>query len=399
VNPFIDRLLSAQARRPYRALGLALLVTVIFGFFASKLDLRTQYDALLPDDQPSVRELRRLEKRTSAAQTILVLLEGRDRAALRDLGDAVVPRLLSLGPDVISSAEDGPHEARAFLKPRSGLFLDQADLAQLAGEVDARWDYEVAKAGDLLLDDGAPPPPLPSEAEVKQMLAKEGKSLPTGRFPDGYYERPDGTALIVVARSPIAGGDLTRVRRALDEVHREVDAARAASPAFSAVHVAYAGDMPTGFTEYGVVLGDLLSVGATGLALVLAAVLLYFLRVRAVLMMGLTILVGLTWTFGLTQIVIGHLNVATAFLISIVGGNGSTSASSTSRATSRRGRGGRRPPRRWGRRCGRRGSPRSSRPSPPRRPTGRSSSPPPAPSATSASSRRAACSSAGRRRR
>jgi uncharacterized protein len=38
--------------------------------------------------------------------------------------------------------------------------------------------------------------------------------------------------------------------------------------------------------------------------------------------MAITIAVGLTWTFGLTQIVIGHLNVATAFLVSIVAGNG-----------------------------------------------------------------------------
>jgi uncharacterized membrane protein YdfJ with MMPL/SSD domain len=38
--------------------------------------------------------------------------------------------------------------------------------------------------------------------------------------------------------------------------------------------------------------------------------------------MAITIAVGLVWTFGLTQLVIGHLNVATAFLVSIVAGNG-----------------------------------------------------------------------------
>ena len=43
---------------------------------------------------------------------------------------------------------------------------------------------------------------------------------------------------------------------------------------------------------------------------------------RSIFVMAVTIAVGLTWTFGLTQVVIGHLNVATAFLVSIVAGNG-----------------------------------------------------------------------------
>jgi len=92
-------------------------------------------------------------------------------------------------------------------------------------------------------------------------------------------------------------------------------------PDFDPIRVSYAGDMPTGLAEYGVVKEDLLSVGATGLALVLGVVLLYFLRVRALIAMAVSIFAGLIWTFGLTQMTIGHLNVASAFLISIVAGN------------------------------------------------------------------------------
>jgi uncharacterized protein len=109
---------------------------------------------------------------------------------------------------------------------------------------------------------------------------------------------------------------------AVEGIRRAVERVRASRPELSAVSVSFAGDLPTGLREYGVVTSDLLSVGATGLALVLAAVVFYFLRARAVVVMAVTITVGLTWTFGLTQIVIGHLNVATAFLVSIVAGNG-----------------------------------------------------------------------------
>jgi len=317
----VSRLVDWQIRRPLVALGIALAITSVFAFFASKLTLRTRYDALLPEDAPSVQELHRVEQRSAASQTLLVVLEGQDRGALRRLGDALVPALLELGPAVISSAESGPHEARAFLSPRLGLYMDQAELEKLDRETQARWDYEVARATGSLLDDDEPPPPFAWSA-LEDRLHGASHDSTAVRFPEGYYERRDGTALVVVARSPIAGGDLARTGPALDRIHAAVEHAHAASPELARIAITYAGDLPTGFREYGVVSRDLLSVGATGIALVLAAVVLYFLRLRAVLVMAITIAVGLTWTFGLTEVVIGHLNVATAFLVSIVAGNG-----------------------------------------------------------------------------
>jgi predicted RND superfamily exporter protein len=316
----VERLVNLQLRRPLTVLAGVAIVTAAFALFASKLTLHTRYDALLPDDAPSVRELHRVERRASAAQTVLVVLEGHDRAALRRAGDATVPALLALGPAVISSAEDGPHEARAFLAPRAGLFLDRASLERLDRDTEARWDFEVTRETGLDLDDAAPPP-LDWHALEAQLRGGSG-AQGVDRFPDGYFERQDGTALVVVARSPIAGGDLPRTGAALEDIRRAVEQVRSSSPELAALSVTYAGDMPTGFREYGVITRDLLGVGATGIALVLAAVVLYFLRLRAVVVMAITIAVGLVWTFGLTQIVIGHLNVATAFLVSIVAGNG-----------------------------------------------------------------------------
>jgi predicted RND superfamily exporter protein len=316
----VERLLQWQVRRPAVALIAVLLVTVVFGAFASRLTLRTRFDALLPESAPSVQELHRVEQRASAAQTILVVLEGRDRGALRDLGDAIVPELLALGPTEVSSAEDGPHEARAFLGPRSGLFLSRPELDKLDRDTAARWDYEVMRASGFGLDDDAPPPLDWRAIEGRLRDPKDEPSV--ARYRDGYFERPNGTALVVVARSPIAGGDLPRMGAALEHARRAVERVRTSSPRYADVSVSYAGDLTTALAEYGVVTKDLLSVGATGLALVLAAVVFYFLRARAVLVMAITIAVGLLWTFGLTELVIGHLNVATAFLVSIVAGNG-----------------------------------------------------------------------------
>ena len=321
----IERLTDLQTRRPWAPLLFVAAVTAVMAAFAWRLELRTRYEALLPDHQPSVEELRRVEGRVSAAQHVLVLLEGEDAAALRAMGDALVPALLALGPDTISSAEDGAHEARRYLSPRAGLFVDVTDLEVLRRDVDARWDWEVAHESGFALDDGALPPPLDVKA-IEDRLTRAGEARAGARgaraWPDGYYQSEDGRALVVVARSPIAGGDLTRIGAALARVEGAVASVRASRPDFARVRVGYAGDMPTGYIEYGVIKDDLLGVGALGIGLVLLVVLLYFMRLRALFVMGVTIAVGLVWTFGVTQLAIGHLNIATGFLVSIVAGNG-----------------------------------------------------------------------------
>jgi predicted exporter len=329
----VDRLSDWQIRRPWAPIAFVAVVTVIFGAFASRLELRTQYDALLPENQPSVVELHRVQARTASAQTAMILLEGADRDALRAMGDALVPKLLALGPDVVSSAEDGTQEARAFLSPRAGMFLSIAELKQLREDVFARWDYEVAKEQDQLLDDNGPPVTIEDiEKRFRRKARAAGVEQGGGgsgageREGSGYYERKEGskngTGLVVVARSPIPGGDLQRTGPALAKIEAAVEGVRASRPELAGVHVGYAGDMPTGFITYDNVRNDLLSVGAMGIGLVLTAVLLYFMRLRALLVMGITIAAGLVWTLGLTQLVIGHLNVATGFLISIIAGNG-----------------------------------------------------------------------------
>ncbi len=312
----LARLVDLQVRRPFVPLAFVLAVTLFFGWHAAHLALRTQYEAFLPDSAPSVVELGRLHHRIDASQTLLVLLESDDREALHRMGDAVVRELRALGPGVVTNAADGTRAAREFVGPRSALFLSEAELGRIQAQVDERWDYEVQKADGFLLDEDAPPPPLPTVETIR------GESGIVDRFPSGYFENASGTALVVAAHSPVAAGDLPHVEHALGAMYAAVARAKAAAPERASIRVSYAGDMPTGLAEYHTVLKDLIHVGIAGVALVLLAVVFYFLRVRAVVVMAVTILVGLVWTFGLTQLVIGHLNMATAFLFSIVAGNG-----------------------------------------------------------------------------
>ncbi|HEY2509814.1 MAG TPA: MMPL family transporter [Polyangiaceae bacterium] len=320
-SQLIERLSQLQIRRPWVPLTFVALVTIVMGYFAAHLELRTRYDALLPDSQPSVIELHRIEARTAGAQTALILLQGPDRMNLRAMGDALIPALTAIGPDVVSSVEDGTQVARDFVSPRAGLFLTVPELEQLRDDVNARWDYEVAKETGELLDDNGPPVTI-DDLQKRFQKSEKKAGVQEDRDKSGYYENKEGTELVVILRSPIPGGELSKTGPALQKIKDVIETVRTSRPEFNPIHASYAGDMPTGFIEYDAIRNDLLSVGASGIALVLSAVLLYFMRIRALLVMGVSIAVGLIWTFGLTDLVIGHLNVATGFLVSIVAGNG-----------------------------------------------------------------------------
>jgi predicted RND superfamily exporter protein len=307
-----------------------MLLAGIGAWRASRLRLVTDFSDLLPQDQPSVIELGQVLARTRGLSNVFVVLEGPDGAALRRVADGLVPRLRALGGPYVESARSGVQEARRFLLPRAGLFLSEADLADLEQRLaeEERWAFRRGIGADL--DDGdqeRPPAPLRPE-EIERRLA--GRVGALSRYPDGYFQGqgPLGAAQVVVVKSAVAAGDLAGARATLDRVSAivsqalvDLDVAGAGAGA-GAIKVGYAGDLVTSTAEYDLVRRDVLAVGGLGVAAVLAVLLIFFRTPRALLALGATVGVGCAVTFGLTEVVLGHLNVATAFLFSIVAGNG-----------------------------------------------------------------------------
>jgi len=210
MGALMSRLADVEIRRPWASLLLVFGMSAFFAWRATHLELRTRYDQLLPDSQPSVVELRRVEKRVSNAQTAMIVLEGDDVVLRRELGDAIVSKLQGLGPSVVSSAADGVQGAAKFLRPRAGLFLDKADLEKLKSDVDARWDWEVSQTVGSTLDDEGAPPPLNREQFEMRFRHKFEAGVGAERMdPDtgGYYERKGGKALVIVAGSPAPAGE------------------------------------------------------------------------------------------------------------------------------------------------------------------------------------------------
>jgi uncharacterized protein len=315
---WFDRLLRFQTARPLTVLALAGVVTAASLVLAARLQLLTGFDSLLPQSRPSVTELHRVSARISALSTIFVVIEGQDPTGLRRAADALMPALTALGPPWVGDVEDGVQPVVKFLSPRAGLFTDLQKLEKLRDDVEARFAYEVGKktgASDL---DDTPPPPLNPET-VKNQLGVDSDL--EQRFPNGYYQSRDGKTVVVAIRCGVLSTDFVHGQEALMKVSDVV--ARVDPRKYDpAAKWGLSGDLAIGIAEYKLIVRDLTDIGIAGALLILGVVLLYYLRLRTVVAMTLTIGIGLAWTFGLTEILLGHLNMATGFLFTIIGGNG-----------------------------------------------------------------------------
>jgi predicted RND superfamily exporter protein len=321
---FVAWLAALQVRRPLIPLGVAAVLTLVALAAALRLEVLTGFKHLLPQDRPSVQELDRVAAKTTGVSTLFVVLQTTEGAAeppptdaLRRAADALVPAIEKIGPPWVGSVENGVHEAVKFLAPRAGLFAELPKLEKLQGDIDARFDYEVGKVTGSNLDDEPPP-----EVDPKKIQKDFGiESSDAERYPDGYYQSKDGRTVVVAIRSKVLGSDFENGTRAIQLVREAVERVNPAS--FDPrIHYGFAGDLQTGISEYTSINKDLTEVGYLGTALIAGIVFLYYLRLRTIFTMLLTIGIGVVWTFGITQVFIGHLNMATGFLFTIVIGNG-----------------------------------------------------------------------------
>jgi len=310
-----------QVRHPLAVLGCMGAITVVAVWLAFGLEVRTGFESLLPDDRPSVQELKRVAARTAGVSTLFVVLQGGQGtpvSALRKAADELVEEIGKIEPPWVGSVEDGVQEARRFLMPRAGLFADLPALEKVHHDLVERYEYEVAKAMDAVLDEDAAPPPVDRKTiEADLGITPETRT----RYPDGYYQSQDGHTVVVAVRSKVMSNDLELGTEAIRRIQEAVDRVNPAR-IDPGIEVAYSGDLETGVSEYRDVHRDLTTVGELGALLIIGVVFLYYLRMRAVLAMVLNIAVGVAWSFGLTRLTVGTLNVATGFLFTIVAGNG-----------------------------------------------------------------------------
>jgi hypothetical protein len=318
---FFARLTHVQLSRPWWVvLGVALSL-VPTGWLASRLSLHTSFSELLPDDKPSVVELRRSEQRLASSSTLTIVAESANTAALERFVDQLTPKLAALDPALVSSVDSGTRDVRAFFDRNQALYADLAKLREIHARLLEAYDLRVQRAAGLALDDEQSDDGLELGALDKELAESTQKARGQEPGKDGYYIGDAGGQLAaILVHTPLGGFDAgaRELRARVQTLLAQLEPSEFAPD----LRVGLTGDLITGVEAEEAVLRDLTHVGSWGVGLVLAVVFLYFLRWRVLVGMGLTILVGCVWSFAAAKLCVGYLNSATGFLVSIVAGNG-----------------------------------------------------------------------------
>jgi predicted RND superfamily exporter protein len=305
-------------RRVVPILIAHLLVTVgAVYLIAHQLPLYADFSYLLPQDGPAVRDLRRLEARLNAGDSVLVVLEAPTPDARAAAMTELAAGVAAIPTDLVSRVDGDDVELRAFVKAHRHLFIPLADLERASAALAERTKAAKLKANPLYIDLDSDPGGAHDRAQLDDLRARR-------RDAEAKLDRPlnvssDGKTATLQLLTAFRATDVDRgvaLIGALDEIRTRVTAAH------PGVAIGWAGPVVNSVAEHdGIFRGMILSSAITTLlvALVLA---LYFRSATLLCLLIGTLAIASVVAFGLAALTVGHLNAATAFLGAIIAGNG-----------------------------------------------------------------------------
>jgi predicted RND superfamily exporter protein len=299
-------------RRAHAVLAVAALVTVASALLASRLELRTNVAELLPSRDPAVVELERLSRSLDGTAVLQIAIESPDRDANLRFAGALAARLQTLPRDTVSSVLYDVRQERQFFRDRQWLYVPLEDLESvrdsIRGEIDRR-------KSPLYVDLEDHEPPL----KLVERLQKRSSKF--DQFPRGFFESTDGKLVVIVCRPP-GGLFAERAGEKLAGAARRLIADTQPTRFHPQMKVALTGDVISQLEERAALENDLVWATCVCVTLVCLVVVVFYGRFRALWFLGVPALIGVTVAFACAELAFGYLNASTAFLGSIVIGNG-----------------------------------------------------------------------------
>jgi predicted RND superfamily exporter protein len=301
---------------------LGTLLAFVGAYYSIQLykNLRTNIEELLPTSSRAVINLDEVQKRLRSIDNLGVLIFSKNTQASKRFVLDLVKKLDQAPKTEISSVEYRITQELKFFKDRQALFIDLPDLIRIRDYVRDRIDYEKSLYNPLNIfaEVYIPEPSL----DFNALRGKYSANLSTyDRFPDGFYATPDETKRAVLI---YLAGESSSIDKDQALKHTVADAIQSLNPTSYAsdLEIKYTGGVQDTIEEHDALIEDLELSTIIVMVVVTLAMWAFFRSARATFALVASLFMGTFWTFGLSYFAVGYLNANSAFLGSIVIGNG-----------------------------------------------------------------------------
>lgn len=296
---------------------VAAVLTLISGFFAAKLPIESDLRNLLPRTHPVVQNLEDVEERVGSIGSINVVVKGGTPEARHAFTEALAGEFEG---DPMLESIDYRLDTDFFLV-HALYYLSDEEFEDLEERFAAWQHYEVCTAApDICTEDPDPD----AEARLSKFIENK-KTEATDRvgFRD-YYESEEHQALVVLMSPNVPSSDFDFSVKITDTYRERVADLFATKGAWAGTDMDYniVGPYVAKADEHRAVARDVFRSGAVALAFVLVVLFSLFRSLRAVYTLVIPLLCGVAWSLGATYAVLGHLNLMTSLISSVVMGMG-----------------------------------------------------------------------------
>ncbi len=301
---------------------LGTLLACLGGYYSVQLykNLRTEIQELLPTTARSVVDLKEVSERLESIDNLAVLVFSKNTQASKRFVIDLSKRLESVPKSTIASIDYRIDRELKFFKARQALFLSLSDLIRVESYIRNRIDYEKELYNPLNIfrSEDLPEPKLDFFA-LKSKYS--GKTANYERLPDGFYATEDETKRVILVNMPGQSAGIENAYRLRNAVNHAIEELHPQSYAPD-IEIKYTGGVEDTIEEQSALVADLeLSTVIVSIVVTLG-MLAFYRNIRATLALVTSLFMGTLWTFGISYFVVGYLNANSAFLGSIVIGNG-----------------------------------------------------------------------------
>lgn len=323
VAPWAHRYASFCRRHRSWLLGASLLWLLGTLAVAVRLPVLANISYLLPENTPSVQHLRALEKRANVLGTLMVSVRSADPARRAQVAGQLARDIDSLGPERVAHLTIDRTVSRRFVWEHRWLLASVEELTQAKAAL-APWLSRMRQRQNPLALDFEDTPAAATDAATSSgagadSLLRKLEQLERESHEDGPLVSADGTLQLLIVQTPFAAGTTHKSADLLERVRARIADATATQPG---VQVGLAGDVVSSVEEERSILQGMAASTAATMLLVAVGLWAFYRSMFGTLALTYGLLCGTIATFAFTKLCIGHLNIATAFLASIVLGNG-----------------------------------------------------------------------------